>query len=245
MRADVAARLMEPAAAGSFTPEEVAGLPEPARRFFVAAIAPGTPRAVAARLRMRGSIKLGGRWLGFRAREVLCPHRGFVWAARVGGVVVGSDGYVDGQGAMSWKLLGLIPVMGADGRDVSRSAAGRGAGEAVWLPTALLPRFGVTWTATDDRHLSAQYRLDDADVELRLSLDDRAQIRSLVLDRWGDPDSTGDWGLHPFGLEVTAYATFDGVRIPRAGHVGWFWGTDRWSDGEFFRYEITHLELLR
>jgi len=194
---------------------------------------------------MRGSIKLGGRWLGFRAREVLCPHRGFVWAARVGGVVVGSDRYVDGQGTMSWKLLGLIPVMRADGRDISRSAAGRGAGEAVWVPTALLPRFGATWTATDDRHISAQYRLDDVDVELRLGLDDGARIRSLVVDRWGDPDNTGNWGLHPFELEVTACTTFDGVTIPQAGRVGWFWGTDRWSEGEFFRYEITQMELVR
>lgn len=58
---------------------------------------------------MRGSIRLGGRWLAFRAREVRAPHRGFVWAARVGGVMAGSDHYTDGQGAMSWKLLGLIP----------------------------------------------------------------------------------------------------------------------------------------
>jgi predicted short-subunit dehydrogenase-like oxidoreductase (DUF2520 family) len=52
-------------------------------------------------------------------------------------------------------------------------------------------------------------------------------------------------GLHPFELEVTACTTFDGVTIPQAGRVGWFWGTDRWSEGEFFRYEITQMELVR
>ena len=245
MRADLETRLSEPAAAGSFTRDELVGLPEPARRFLVAAISPGTPLAVSARLGMRGSIKLGKRWLTFQAREVLSPHRGFVWAARVGGVMVGSDRYIDGRGAMNWKLLGLIPLVRADGGDVSRSAASRGGGEAIWLPTALLPRFGVTWTAIDDLHVTAQYQLDDLDIELRLGLDDEARIRSLIVDRWGDPDSTGTWGLHPFGLEVTGYATFAGVSIPQTGRVGWFWGTDRWSEGEFFRYDITDLELVR
>jgi hypothetical protein len=79
---------------------------------------------------------------------VLNPHHGFVWAARAAGVIAGSDRYLDGQGSldgqgrMDWKLLGLVTVAHADGQDVSRSAAGRAGAEAVWLPTALLPRFG-------------------------------------------------------------------------------------------------------
>jgi hypothetical protein len=37
---------------------------------------------------------------------------------------------------------------------------------------------------------------------------------------------------------VTAHARSDGLTIPRAGRLGWFYGTDRWNDGEFFRYQI-------
>jgi len=88
-----------------------------------------------------------------------------VWIARVGGVVEGVDGYADGQGAMQWKLLGLIRLLHAQGPDVSHSAAGRVAAEAVWVPTALLPRFGVTWQAADAHHLTASYRLDDVELE--------------------------------------------------------------------------------
>src|SRR6266487_1041588 len=83
-------RLLRAAEPGTFTGAELEGLPEPARRHLAAAIAPGTPLAVSARLRMRGSIKVG-RWLPFRARQVLSPHHGFVWAARAAGVIVGSD----------------------------------------------------------------------------------------------------------------------------------------------------------
>jgi hypothetical protein len=66
----------------------------------------------------------------------------------------------------------------------------------------------------------------------------------VVFDRWGEPrGGTGPWGLHPFGGEISSYATFDGLSIPSAGRFGWFFGSDRWSQGEFFRYQITGLRL--
>jgi hypothetical protein len=74
-------RLLRAAEPGAFGDAELDGLPELARRHLAQAIAPGTPLATSARLRMRGRIKVG-RWLPFRARQVLNPHHGFVWAAR-------------------------------------------------------------------------------------------------------------------------------------------------------------------
>ena len=240
---DLEAELAPPAAQGVFAEEELAGLPEPVRRYFRAAIAPGTPLAAAVRLEMRGSIKLGGRWLPFRARQVLAPHRGFVWAARVaGGVFAGSDQYIDGRGWMDWRMLGVIPVVHAGGPDVSRSAAARAGAEAIWIPTALLPRFGVTWTADDETHLTAHHRVDDVDLTVQYTLDDRARLRAVQFDRWGDPTNTKAWGLYPFGLDTSASATFHGLTVPQEGRVGWFHGADRWAVGEFFRFTITDLQ---
>ena len=108
------ADLSLPSAPGAFSDGELDGLPEPVRRYFRAAIAPSAPLAASARLRMRGRIKLG-LWLPFRARQVLAPHRGFVWAARVAGIISGSDQYIDGSGWMQWKLLGLVPIVRAEG----------------------------------------------------------------------------------------------------------------------------------
>ena len=241
---ELSERLAELSAPGSFSDAELEGLPDPVRRCLGEAIAPGTPLGTSARFRMRGSIKLGRRWVAFRARQVLAPHHGFVWAGRAAGVIVGSDRYVDGQGAMDWKLLGLIRIMHADGSDLSRSAAGRAGAEAVWVPTALLPRFGVTWTATDPEHLTASYRLDDSRLDIHHVLGDDARVRLVVFEGWGDPDNASGWGQHPFGFEVTGYSTFDGVTIPSSGRAGWFHGTDRWSEGEFFRSEITEYHLV-
>jgi hypothetical protein len=241
---ELEARLAHPPVAGSFGEGELQGLPDPVCRYLQASIAAGTPLARSARLGMRGAVKLGRWWIPFRARQVFAPQHGLVWIARVGGVVEGFDGYADGQGAMQWTLLGLIRLLHAQGPDVSHSAAGRVAAEAVWVPTALLPRFGVTWAAADSHHLIASWRLDDVELEVHYTLEDDARVRSVALDRWGDPDSTGTFGLHRFGHELTRYSTFDGVRIPSAGRGGWFYGTDRWSEGEFFRYEFTDFHLV-
>jgi hypothetical protein len=45
-----------------------------------------------------------------------------------------------------------------------------------------------------------------------------------------------------FVHELTRSSTFDGITFPSAGRGGWFAGMDRWSDAEFFRYEITDHE---
>jgi hypothetical protein len=235
--------LIATAEPGGFDPAELDGLPEPVRRYFVASIAPGTPPARSARLRMTGTIRIG-RWLPFDARELLTPLRGFVWSAHAAGVITGSDRYVDGEGVADWRLAGLLPVMRAAGADVSRSAAGRAGAEGVWLPTALLPRYGVRWTAEGCTSITARYRVGAVPVRLRLRLDDGARPTSFVFDRWGDPDRTGTWGWHPFGGEVTEYRTFDGVTIPSGGRIGWSIGTDNWPAGEFFRYRMTDLRLV-
>jgi hypothetical protein len=95
--ADPEARLLGPAEPGRFDPAELAELAAPVRRHLAQAIAPGTALATSARLTMRGQIKVG-RWLPFRARQVLDPHRGFVWTARAAGLIAGVDRYLDDAG---------------------------------------------------------------------------------------------------------------------------------------------------
>jgi hypothetical protein len=204
---------------GRFVAAELERLPEPARRHLAQAIAPGTPLVTSALLRMRGHIKVG-RWLPFRAHQVLNPHSGFVWSARAAGIIVGSDRYLDGDGRLDWKLLGLLSVAHAKGRDVARSAAGRVGAEAIWLPTTLLPRFGVRWSAADGDQATAGFRVGDTPVELRLRLDAAGRIASLVFDRWGDPDNSGTFGWHRFGGEFTGYRNFQGLAIPSEGRLG-------------------------
>ncbi len=225
-----------------FTPAELRGLDEPVRRYFLAAIAPGTPLHTAVRLEMRGRIKVG-RWIPFRASELLAPHSGFLWRATAAGIITGSDRYLDRHGEMRWRLAGF-PLLRAGGPDVARSAVGRIGAEGLWVPTALLPRFGVEWQASAANEIVGRFDIDGVPVELCHRITDSGELTATSVSRWGDPSGGQHFDWHPFGGSVRAPRTWAGLTVPSEGSVGWFPGTDRWSEGEFFRYRLTGLQPI-
>jgi hypothetical protein len=134
-----------------FTAERVAGLPDPVQRYFLHAIAPGTPLATSAKLEMRGQFRLARDkpWLPMQAREIL-TSRGFIWKAKIGSGLSqfqGADYYLNRSGRMQFAILGFVPVVNVQNPDTARSAIGRLVAELMWLPSALLPQQGVQWSA--------------------------------------------------------------------------------------------------
>jgi hypothetical protein len=222
----------------TFDVSMVAGLPEPARRWLTHALAPGTPLWPSVVLTMRGEIRLGA-WRPFRATQVLSPPHGFIWAAtaRVAGLpVVGYDRYSSGSGEMNWRLGGLFPVMTAGGPDVTRSAAGRLAGETALAPTTFR---AATWgPGSDANRTVAGWRIDRQVESAEFHVGDGGRLLGVAMQRWGDPGG-GPFGRYPFGVAVEAEETFAGVTIGSVLRAGWWWGTDRQQEGEFFRAEIT------
>jgi hypothetical protein len=95
---------------------------------------------------MHGQIRIR-RWLPFRAVQLQAPPDGYVWAARaaLGPLhISGLDRYAEDRGQMNWRLAGRIRVLSAAGPNIDRSAAGRVALDAVFVPTAFLSD-QVTW----------------------------------------------------------------------------------------------------
>jgi hypothetical protein len=241
--AELASRLLTPHAPTAFDGSETAGLAEPVRRWFAKVIEPGTTTPGVAIVHMRGQIRIG-RWLPFAATEVLDPHRGFLWSARVaGGFITGFDRYFDRAARMEWKVLGIAPIVRAAGADVARSSVGRMVGEAIWVPPAMLPTHQVAWLASDESTLADSLAVADEDLEVVYRLGTDGHVRSVRLDRWGDPDRSGTYRSHPFGGELSGHRRFAGITVPTAGRIGWHYGTDRWSEGEFFRFQITDVRL--
>lgn len=228
-----------PSRDGVFDSAQLAALPEPARRYISHAIAPGTPLASAVRLRMHGEIKLK-RWYPFSAEQVICWSRGFIWqaAVRMGALAIrGSDRYVDGQGAMHWKLFGLVPFITASGPDITRSAAGRVNMECAWLPSVLC-REDVSWSASDPSHIRISFAARGENAAIDLTIDESGAPKSISMPRWGNPERA-EFRYATFGGFLEKEATFSGYTIPTRLRMGWHFGTERFeTEGEFFRAAI-------
>lgn len=236
--------------ADRFDPTQTSRLPEPAQRYLAHALAPGSLVATAVRLHMHGEIKLKSHWYPFEAEQVIRWGRGFVWRANTkmhGLPVVGSDRWVDGEGAMRWKLLGLVPIVTAGGADISRAALGRVQVESVWLPTVLLAP-DVAWTAPDASHLGVDLHLADHAGHLDLVLAPDGALRSACIERWGNPEAgttkRTEFHEYPFGALVSEEKTFEGITIPTVMRVGWYFGSDRFdAEGEFFRVTVDQADF--
>jgi len=228
-----------------FDPASTASLPAAARRLLLHAIEPGAPLHQAIRLRMRGEIKLGS-WRPFEAEQVIRWHRGMVWRAKakLGPLSIkGQDSIVDGVGAMRWRLLGIVPVMSADGPDVTRSAAGRLELEATLLPSVLLDD-DVRWLPSDDDRIAqARVHVPGDDGLITLTVDDSGRLASAHAMRWGNPEG-GEHHEVPFGVHLDGELRANGYAISQRIRAGWWFGTPRFDgEGEFFRGEILGFEL--
>lgn len=225
--------------------EEVATLPAPAQRLLRRAVPVGSLAVAPIELELEGEIKLN-RWFPFTARQILHPT-GFVWNASVGWWWLrlrGGDGYWRGAGSLEFRLAGLLPVARAAGPDVARSAAGRLAVEtAAWMPHCLLPDAGACWQPIDDTRATVVRAIDGVDHPVTVVVDGDGALRQVTTTRWGDPGGEA-FGAHLFGGAIDDVDTFAGLTVATAGRVGWWWGTDRSDEGEFFRYRVRDIRAL-
>jgi hypothetical protein len=227
----------------------VADLPEPARRFFTFAIAPGTPLATAARIEMRGVLDLGSREAPnpspMRAEQVLAPPHGFVWRVGMGGAmaVAGSDALGPDGSWSRFRILGGLPVARAGGADHRRSSFGRMVGEGLfWTPAAFLPAAGAGWDALDWKAVDAAtarvtVRAGGLEQSADVTVDPEGRPLHVVFPRWSDVNEARAYRLQPFGGDLSAFETFGGFRLPTRVVGGNHYGTARYHP--FFQAEVT------
>jgi hypothetical protein len=239
---EVRASLDAVSGGGRFDPAAVEDQPEPVRRFFTHAIAPGTELAAAVEIEQRARMRPrpGASHLDLHADEIIAPGVGFAWRAttRVGPVpMVILDRYLGGRGSVRGTVLGFVKVIGADDADTARSSRYRLAGESAWVPSALLPSAGVRWIAEDDATIRAFLPVDGEEIPVTLDVDGTGRVRRLTMDRYGNV-GMDSFGLIPYGFEVLAERSFGGFTVMSRMRGGWWFGTDRYDPAGAGEFEL-------
>ncbi len=241
-------RLAQPPAgeAAAFDPAMVAGLPDPARRYFLYTIAPGTPLRATAVIEMGGEIGMGTQdapgYRAMTARQILAPPHGFVWKLEAG-IIGGSDGMVADTSWTRFWLAGLLPVVRVGGdADHFRSAFGRVVAEGIfWTPAALLPGPGIRWEPVNEDTARVIVSHDGLEQSVEVTVADDGRPLRVVMPRWSNANPEGDWRIQPFGGDLSEFRDFNGYRLPTHVDGGNFIGTDAYFP--FFKARVTDIRF--
>ncbi len=236
---------LQPSSPARFHHAMVAGLPEPARRFFQFSIEEGARLWTVAEIDMGGQFSLGSkeqpRYQPMQARQILAAPHGFVWQLHLPGAlpIAGSD-------AGHWtrfRLLGLVPVARQGGdADHTRSAFGRYVAEALlWTPAALLPGPGLTWEALSEHRARVTVRHQGLEQSVDLSVDAQGQPMEVQFMRWSNANAEHVYREQPFGAVPTQFQWVQGFHVPMRVEAGNLYGTEAYFP--FFQAEITALRF--
>lgn len=235
-----------PRAPARFDPAMVADLPEPARRYFLYTIKPGTPLCTVADITMAGWFGMGTKanphYLEMTATQTLAMPVGFVWKMNAKRGLMRLSGSDSESWTRFW-LMGLLPVARSGGDpDHRRAAFGRYVAEAVfWTPAAVLPGPAVAWERVDRdcARLTVRYEGLLQSVDLTVAPDGRpVQVR---FERWSNANPEKVYRRQPFGGTLTAFREFAGFRLPTHVEAGNSFGTDQYFP--FFVVDVTDIDF--
>lgn len=232
-----------------FDPAMIEGLPEPARRYFLFAITPGTPLFTVARIDMEGEFSLGSKeapnYRSMKAKQILAAPYGFVWQVCLPGRVPlsGSDA---GSTAFSWtrfRMFGFVPVARiGDNGDHLRSAYGRCIAEALfWTPAALLPGPGVKWQAVDADTARVTVRTGNLSQSVDIRVNAQGGPTEVFFMRWTNANAQKAYRLQPFGGAMSDFREVQGYRLPFRIEGGNLYGTEAYFP--FFIANVTEIRF--
>jgi hypothetical protein len=209
-----------------FDVRQLEGLPAPVARYFTFALTPGQRAVRRAHLRFDGTFAAKpDAWAPFTAdQHVTARPPGFVWDARIAMMPVVPvrvrDSYVDGEGSMRAAAASVVSLTNQHGtKEMAAAALQRFLAEAVWLPTALLPRDGLTWSPIDDDNARVTLTDGATTVSLDAHFTPKGELESISTMRYRDVNGTPV--LTPWFGTHTDYQRIEGMMIPTRGEVAW------------------------
>lgn len=205
-------------------------LPTPVARYFRQTLRDGQPLVRVARFHQKGELRTDetrDRWSPYEANQIVVPFPpGFMWDARVRIApllhVRVRDAYVAGQGSGQVSLLSAITISEEHGGgELSSGELYRYLAEAVWYPTALLPRDGLHWTPIDSNRALATLTESGSTVSIEFRFADNGEVTAIYTPA-RNRRVDGQYRPTPWEGHVRNYTQQGGMRIPAEAEVGWY-----------------------
>ena len=235
---------LQPTAPERFSPAMVADLPEPARRYFMFAIADGTPLYTVAEIEMQGLFSLGTKdaenYMDMVATQVLAAPEGFVWKMSGGSGLAAMSGSDSSRWTRFW-FAGLVPVARFGGDpDHARAAFGRYVAEAgLWTPAAILPGANVKWEGVNSDTARFTMTWQGMAQSVDLTVDKDGRPITVAFQRWSNANLDGVYLLQPFGGFLSDFRNVEGFRVPFHLEAGNSFGKD-----DYFPFFIANVSKV-
>ncbi len=211
---------------GAVTESDLAGLPEPARRYLGFMGVVGRGRDWSFLVRFSGRFKRPGQpWMPCQAWQYNTNTpitRAFHMRIDFARVIpmVGRDTYIAGRGAMHGSLLGLVTVADGSGPELDLGELVTYLNDAVLLAPSMLLDGSCTWSAVDDESFALELTDGPNRVTARVFVNPDGSVRDFATDdRWYDgPD--GLVRAH-WTTPVSGWTQVDGRPWPTGAKAVW------------------------
>lgn len=224
---------------------DLAGLPQPVRRYLTLALEHRRAPIARARVTHGGTFRPGVAqpWLPIRGTQYFAADPpGFVWWGRVrvapGVWIDARDEAIGGAGGMLVKAESSWTIADVHGPEVDQGALIRLLGEMVWFPTALADERYVSWQGIDDASAEATLRVAGRAVHAVFHFGADSLPERFTAERYRD-EGNGRSELTPFTGHLRDYRLHDGVIVPFEIEAAWQLHGQTFSYARFTVEQVT------
>jgi len=226
---------------GVIMEEDLAGLPAPVQRYLRRCNYIGQPKMWNGRIEWKeANIKRSqdGGWTPLECVQynfVPEPARIVYLNAAMWGIIPfdGRDKYQDGAGNMLIRVMNMIEVENASGKEMDQSSLVTVLAEAPMIPSIMLQPY-IQWTSVDSLTADATLSRNGISVTGRFFFNEKGEyIRFETKDRFHS--SGGVHNNYPWRVEVSDYKDFGGFFQPAVITATWI--TDK-GEYQYWKGEI-------
>jgi hypothetical protein len=230
----------------AITEDNISSLPPVVQKWLRRSNVIGKDLIKTVHLRQVGQMRTSseGSWMPFTAEQFFTVDKpGFLWKVDVKAnpflYMTGRDKYENGTGQMLIKVMSLVPVVDAKGRDLDQGAMLRFLAEATWFPTFALSSY-IKWEELDP--LSAKATMNYCGIEASgiyrfNSSGDLVSFEAMRYYYRKEGSTLEKWLIQ---VDPNGYKQFEGIRVPAKSNVTWKLKT---GDYKWLTVEIMQMQF--